>query len=852
MSKGREQTTNPGGDSTGGREEVVPLRRPREAPRRGQAMGPLPEGNLPLEVSSFVGREEELVEVGRLLVGARILTLVGAGGSGKTRLALRAAREAAGDFADGAWLAELAPLADPTLVPDAAAGALGVHEQSGLSTVEALSRYLESREVLLVLDNCEHLVDACAALVDALLRRCPRLCVLATSREALRVDGERVWTVPPLPAPDPEHLPDLDALGRNEAVRLFVERASAVAPGFALGAENAAAVAAVCGRLEGLPLAIELAAARTRVLSVAQISSRLDDCFSLLTDGRRTALPRHKTLRAAMDWSYDLLPGGERAMFRRLSVFAGGWTLSAAEAVCAGDGFEEADTLDLLAQLVDKSLVLVAAEDGPQSEEARYRMLEPVRQYASEMLAEGGEAQEIRRRHAEFFLALAEEADLGLEGAQQAAWLRRLDEEHDNIRVALSWSLGRDGDAGLGLRMGAALGEFWYLRGYREGRRWLEEALARSGSTATAARARALQRVSWLAIYQGDFDRAEGASEEGLGIEGVERFLSASGDSVAAELKRTLGLSVVHRGEYGRATRIFEESLALSRQAGNDRGVAISLRRLGLAWRGRGEFGRARAFLEEALALCRGSGDPALIATIQAHLGMTFVFQGDLERATKLLEEATAMFREQRHRVYLALDLAYLGWTALLRGDPERADTLLKESLGLQRDVDDKPAASESLTALACVAEVRGEARRAARLFGAAQALREAMGFRQEPGDRTLQEPYLTASRFRLSEASWEAALAEGKAMSFEEAVEYALSVEEHPEAPASSPPAGLTSREAEVLKLTAAGMTSAQIAGELFLSSRTVETHLNSIYRKLGVSSRAAATRFALEHGLA
>jgi predicted ATPase len=365
----------------------------------------------------------------------------------------------------------------PSLVPEAVVGALGVHERSGLSPVEALARYLEGRELLLVLDNCEHLVDTCAGLVDALLRRCARLRVLATSREALRVDGETVWTVPPLPARDPKRVPDLEALERNEAVRLFVERASAVAPGFALGLQNAAAVAAVCGRLDGLPLAIELAAARTRVLTVAQISSRLDDCFSLLTDGDRTALPRHRTLRAAMDWSHDLLPQGEQALFRRLSVFAGGWTLSAAEAVCAVDGFEEADTLDLLSHLVDKSLV--AAEGSSQSEEARYRTLEPVRQYASEKLAEYDDVEEIRRRHAGFFLALAEEADPGLEGAQQVAWLGRLDEEHDNIRTALSWSLGRD--RGMGLRMGAALGEFWYLRGYREGRRWLEEALAKSG-----------------------------------------------------------------------------------------------------------------------------------------------------------------------------------------------------------------------------------------------------------------------------------------------------------------------------------------------------------------------------------
>ena len=831
----------------------------KERGEESSVVEPSLKGNLPLEVSSFVGREEELAEVGRLLAGAHVLTLVGAGGSGKTRLALRAAREATGSFADGVWLVELAPLADPSLVPEAVAGVLGVREQPGLSTVEALTRYLQDRKVLLLLDNCEHLVDACAVLVDALLPWCPRLRVLATSREALRVDGERVWTIPPLAAPDPESPPDPDALGRNEAVGLFVERASAVAPAFALGAENAAAVASVCVRLDGLPLAIELAAARMRVLSVAQISSRLDDCFSLLTDGGRTALPRHKTLRAAMDWSHDLLPEDERILFRRLSVFAGSWTLSAAEEVCAGDGFEEDDTLDLLSHLVDKSLVLVTDEGGSPSGEARYRILEPVRQYASEKLAGSGETREIRRRHAAFFLVLAEEADSGLEGTEQAVWLERLDGEHDNIRAALSWALGRNGDAGLGLRMGAALGEFWYLRGYREGRRWLEEALAKAEQTPTVARARALQRVSWLAIYQGDFDRAERAGEEGLALEDVQLFQSRGGIKVAAELKRTLGLAVANRGQLERAMDLFGESLALSSEAGDRRGFAHSLFRLGMGSREQGDYGRATERLEEALALCRESGDPALAASILTHLGYTFLLKDDLDRATAFLEDAAAMLREQGHRVYLALSLAYLGWAALLRGNSRRARALHSESLELRREVGDKPAAAESLGALACVAEVQGEARLSGRLFGAAVALREEIGMQQDPSDHALQEPYLAAARSRLDGASWEAAFAEGRAMSFESAVEYALAIEEHPvvsTVPAQQPsperPAGLTTREVEVLRLVASGMSSARVAEELFVSPRTVDTHLTSIYRKLGVSSRAGATRFALEHGLA
>jgi predicted ATPase/DNA-binding CsgD family transcriptional regulator len=815
--------------------------------------------NLPTPRTSFVGREREILEIKRELTTTRMLTLTGAGGSGKTRLALEVARDLAGSYPDGAWLVELAPLSEGELVPQAVAGALGIPERPGEPFIDTIEDILGEKSLLLIVDNCEHLVEEAAHLADSLLDSCVRLQILATSREALDVPGELRWPVPPLSEPDPQRPATVGELERYESVRLFVERSEKRDPAFSLSQQNAGAVAGICRHLDGIPLAIELAAARVATLSLEEISERLEGSLELLTRGGRTAVQRQRTLRGALDWSHDLLLEVEKVLFGRLSVFAGGWTLEAAEAVGFGDGIEKDNVLELLSGLVDKSLVVaVTTRDGT----IRYRMLEPIRQYALEKLKDSGEAETTWRRHAAFFVALAEEAEPGLEGAQQLWWLDRLEREHDNIRAALSWSLEQedDEDTELGLRMGAALGDFWYLRSYLgEGRRWLEGALAKSRQTSPAARARALYWLSFLATYQGDPDRAEGAGEEGLGIEGVELFQTGGGDSVAAELQRILGLAVCQRGEWERAMELFEESLALSREAGNKRGVANSLFRLGMGLRGGGDLGRAKEFLEEALALCRESGDLALLATILTHLGMAFVFEGDFDRATASLEEAAATFREQKNRGYLATALVYLGWAALLRGDPERAGALLTEGLGLEREVGDKVSTSESLGALACVAQARGEAGRAARLFGAAEVLREVIGYEQEPGDGVLQEPYLTAARSRLDEASWEAAFSDGQAMSFEEAIEYALSVEERPttssailtQPQAPDHPAGLTPREVEVLRLVASGMTSVQIAKELFLSSRTVETHLASIYHKLGVSSRSAATRFALEHGL-
>jgi len=461
-----ELGTKPAASSRALKEEIAAGRfPPKDAHPLGSPPAELPgvvKHNLPAARTSFVGRQREIVEIKRELTMTRLLSLIGVGGSGKTRLALEVAKDLVGAYPDGVWLVELASLSEGDLVPQAVAKAVGVLERPGQPLADTLAEYLRATSVLLVVDNCEHLADSAADLLDTLLDSCPRLRVLATSRAALGLAGEVVWRVPSLSVPDTDRLPAPGEMTRYEAVRLFAERARLKLPAFQLASEDAPAVAEVCSKLEGIPLAIELATARMGTLSVRQISERLQDPLSLLSVGGRTAVSRQQTLRGTLDWSYELLSEFERALFGRLSVFAGGWTLEATEAVGTGEGIEEADVLDVLSGLVDKSLVVAEATEGSG---VRYRMLEPIRQYAQEKLEESGEAEEVRRRHASFFLTLAEEAEPRLRGPEDMEWLERLEAEHDNLRAALSWALER-GEAEPGIRLAGALWRFWEARGY--------------------------------------------------------------------------------------------------------------------------------------------------------------------------------------------------------------------------------------------------------------------------------------------------------------------------------------------------------------------------------------------------
>jgi non-specific serine/threonine protein kinase len=805
--------------------------------------------NLPAARSSFVGREREMAEVERELARRRLLTLTGAGGSGKTRLALEVARGLAGAYANGAWLVQLAPLSEGALVPKAVAGALDVPERPGEPLTDTLADVLRGRRLLLILDNCEHLLEAAARLVDVLLDTCPRLQILATSREAIGVEGEARWLVPPLSVPGPRGTPSSEEA--SESVRLFVERARGRDPSFSLDPEDALAVAEICRKLEGVPLAIELAAARVGTLSVGQISERLGASLDLLTRGGRTAEPRQRTLRGTLDWSHDLLSEWEKIVFRRLSTFAGGWTLEAAEAVASGEGVEEEVILDLLSELVEKSLVVTEERHGNR---VRHRMLQPVRQYAREKLGEGGESETVLCRHAEYFLALAEETRPRLRGPEDAEWLERLEREHDNMRAALSWALEREVE--LALRLAGVLGTFWHVRSHSEdGRKWLEAALARDDGTSVVTRIKALEALSWLTIDQWDHDRAEAVAREAMELSAEAEIES----SLAASLRIMSAGPAWVRGDYERGRELLEESLEISRKAGDKVMMAEALIQLaGTAW-GQGDTARANEIYQEGIDLCREAGYTYRLPDFLFSLGYQLLLEGDYERGASLNAEAAALSREHGYKRSLDFALDNQGWAALLQGDHERARAFYEESLVVCKELGDKACASESLDGLACVAGAGGEASRAATLFGAAHAMRETLGeavaFQHTPEELSWREPHRATSRSRLGEQAWEETLEKGRAMGLEEAIEYALSTEVPSTViPSSAPelPAGLTSREAEVLGLVATGMTNAQVAERLFLSPRTVQRHLNSVYHKLGVGSRTAATRFALEHGLA
>ena len=676
--------------------------------------------NLPASRTSFVGREREMLELKRALAMTRLLTLTGAGGSGKTRLALEVVRDVAGAYPDGVWLVELASLSESALVSQAVAGALAVPEQPGHPLLETLAETLQEKQLLLILDNCEHLIDACAHLADTVLDACPRVRILATSREALGVEGEVRWLVSPLSVPDPLQSPTVGELEGYESVRLFVERAWRRNPAFTLTQRNALAVAEVCLKLEGIPLAIELAAARMGTLSIVQMARRLQNSLKLLATDDRTATAKQRTLRGTLDWSHELLDESERMLFARLAVFAGGWALEAAEMVGAADGIEEGEVLDLLSRLVEKSLVMT---EPTEAAEIRYRMLEPVGQYAREKLGESGEIETARRQHAAYFLALAEEAEPELLGPEQRKWFERLETEHDNLRAALGWSLGRKDE--LGLRLAGALSRFWYIRGYlSEGRRWLEEGLAVGcGTEFSPERAKALAGAGWLAEAPGDYVRARAAHEESLSI-----YRQLGDEKGVASSLANLGRVALFQGDQEWASELLEESLVLLRESKNEWELSRVLTSIGIIALRRGDHDRAATSFEEALSLHRNTGDVRGVAVALNNLGFAMLFRGDGERAMTLFEEALARDRENRDAEGIAASLINLGLAALTTGELGRAAKLLKESLGVLREVQNKHTLVECLEAMAAVAGARGQTRRAARLWGVTQTVRENIG----------------------------------------------------------------------------------------------------------------------------
>ncbi len=760
--------------------------------------------NLPAALTSFVGRGRELAAVQYALAqgpaGCRLLTLTGVGGGGKTRLALAVATAVQPHYPDGVWLVELAALADPALVPATVAAALDLREAPGASFTATLADTLQARRLLLVLDNCEHLVAACADLAARLLRACPHLQILATSREALGMAGETVWRLPPLslppladptrgaplvaatageaPAEDVVEGGALDRLQRFEAVQLFLERARASRPDFTLTRENAAAVARVCRRLDGLPLAIELAAARLRVLSVRDVAARLDDRFRLLTAGNRTALPRHQTLRGVLDWSYTLLSPPEQALLRRLAVFAGGWTLEAAEAVCVGGPVQVSDVLDLLAGLESKSLLALmndSASPGGDGE-SRYGLLETVRQYAADHLAVSGELEAIGAAHAAYALALVERAAPGLRGPEQRCWLDLLEAEHDNVRAALAWST-REGaeetDRRTALRLTGALGWFWLLHGHlSEGRRWLALVLSQdrgAGDDAPRLRAGALSVAGMLAERQHDYDPAEQALREGVAL-----YRALDDSQGTADALNDLGHVAWDRGDYTWAHDLFQESLSLRRSLGDDRGAASSLNNLARVHRYQGDVDTATALYEESLALWKRVGEPWGIAIVLGNLGLELGERGDYQRALSLHQESLDLRRELGDKLGISWSLTNVAAVATRLGDYERAVTLFEESLLLARQLGDKATVTDIVEGLAEVARGQGDMGRAARLFAGVEALRAATGDPLSPAERARYDRNVAAVRAALGEPCFATLWRDGQAMPPEDIIAYA------------------------------------------------------------------------------
>jgi predicted ATPase/class 3 adenylate cyclase len=730
--------------------------------------------NLPTQPTPLVGREREVEEVCELLrrTQTRLLTLTGPGGTGKTRLALQAAADLLEDFADGAFFVPLATLTDSELFFPTVAGTLGVRETGEGTLEEGLKSYLRDKELLLLLDNFEQVLEAADAVAGLL--EAAGVKVLATSRTPLGLYGEHEYAVPPLDLPDVRRLPPVEKLSQYEAVRLFIERARAAKAEFEVTSENAPAVAEICARLDGLPLAIELAAARIKLLPPQAMLKRLGNRLKLLTGGPRDLPERQRTLRGTIEWSHDLLDEGERTLFRRLAVFSGGRTLEAIEAVCDAEGDLPMDVLEGVSSLLDNSVV--RQEEGPDGE-PRFVMLETIHEYAREKLQESGEAEELARLHAEYFLALAEEAESRLRGPEDMEWLERLEAEHDNMRVALSWSL-ESGEAEVGLRLTGALWPFWEAHGhYGEGRGWLEEALGKDSQASAAARAKVLEGLGWLTYRRGDTDRAEATAEEGLQLSAEARL----GGVVTANFLHVLGWIAEVRGHHERAKVLLEESLRLTREADDKLGIASSLLELGSTLSEMGDLERAKELHEEGIVLTRELSYTPILARLLLSVGYVSLLEGDYERGAALNEEAAALLRERGYKGgSLELVLDNLGWAALLQGDPERARSYYRESLMLCKELGNKMVASESLEGLACISAAERASDRAAWLFGAAEALSEAVGSQHNPEEDAWREPYVAAARSRLGGEGWEAALAQGRAMTLEEAISYALEEGSH------------------------------------------------------------------------
>jgi predicted ATPase/DNA-binding NarL/FixJ family response regulator len=844
--------------------------------------------NLPIQPTPFIGREAEVDAACALLqrVGVRLVTLTGPGGAGKTRLGVQVGAKLLSDYQDGVFFVALAPISDPDLVPATIAQTLGVTQSGSKPVLQSLKSYLQDKHILLVLDNFEQVLDA-ASIVADILASAPGLKMLVTSRSRLRLRGEHELPVPPLSLPDPRQLPPIESLAGYESVRLFVERASALRPDFTVNSDNASAIAEICSRLDGLPLAIELAAARIKILSPQAMLSRLDSRLKLLTSGGKDLPERQQTLRNAIEWSYDLLSEDEKALFRWLSVFAGGRTLEAIETICEfssldprfssstnnnlkskAENLKSLDILDGVESLVDKNLLRQVAGPGG---ETRFVMLETIQEYAHERLEQSGESDVLHAQHAGYFLTLAEKAEQELRGPRQGEWLERLDAEHDNMRAALKWSIEHE-EVEIALALGGALMHFWRMHGQAgEGRGWVEAALAKSRGTATPARAKALRTAGVLASAQGDYLHAKSALEESLDL-----FRQLGDKASLAVALKSLGNEERHQADYEAAYTHLEEGLALARELGDRLDIAVFLGDIGIVAQTLDDQESARAFYEESLAVRRELRDKRGIAMMLVNLGELMRAQGNYDAAHTMYEEALDITRDLGDKWGSGMVLHNLGHVADHRRQYDEAYELFAESLRLFYELRNKRDIAYCLSALAGVFGSRRQPERAAMLFAAAHDLSSTISSHLDPADLIEYERNLAAAKAQLSPHAWGRAWRRGQNMTLDEAVAFALErgpavmdtppavtgplVSPHTTAPlrnifTTAPlgdyPEELSEREAEVLRLVATGMTDGQVAEALAISPRTVNRHLSSIYSKLGVTTRTAAARVASEYHL-
>jgi len=721
--------------------------------------------NLPTSLTRFVGRANDLKAIKDRLAKSRLVTLTGLGGVGKTRLALKIAHELVETFDDGVWWVDLASLEDPDLVAQTVAKVLGIREAAGQPLLETLSDQLKSKRLLLVLDNCEHVLDASAQLAKTLLEACPQLQVMATSRDALHLVGETHWGVGPLSLPELlDEAPDVEVMKQFEAVTLFVERAQAVKPNFQVSEENAHAVAYLCHHLDGIPLALELAAARVKVLSVQKLVERLGDSFGLLSGGRKT-VPRQQTLRAAIDWSYEPLADEEKTLLNRLSVFRGGFSLEAAEAVCAGGDLEIEGVLDWLGQLVEKSLVEVAS-DGE-----RYRLLQIVKQYSREQLEAVDEVESLNDLHLAYFVELGANSQLALIGPEQRMWLQMLEAEHNNMRAALAWGLEQS-KAEEVLRLSAGLGRFWGFSGRMgEGRKWLASALELRKETSLLIQGSALHWQGSLAGQQGDYDAAEASLRESL-----ELYRTCDNPKgICAVLNMLANVAYLHN-DLKEARSMYQQSVDISRKLGDTHSMGAVLNNLGNVARAQKDYDAARKYYEECVTICRQRRtEDRIISRALGNLGVLSRYAGEYEKAQACLEESLTIFESIGDKQGRADALNNLGVLALQQERFPQAQTYFEKSAELCGETGDQYALTHNVAGLAHVVSWQNQPQQAAQLQGAVAAQFAEMGVKVDDGKLDVYDGMTTTLQADLGQNNYQRAFAEGQKLSLTQALELAL-----------------------------------------------------------------------------